>query len=154
MLRGSTKFFQVPVYGFHDAGFEVLIGLPAEFGNNLGGVDGVASVVSGAVGNEGHEFFILGAVFARTAFIQNGADLVQDLEIVALIVAADIVGFAAPALVEDKVDGLAVVEHVEPVADVGTVAVYGNGLFSKAFADDDGNELFVFEQLEVVTFMP
>ena len=85
-----------------------------------------------AVGNEGHEFFVLRAVLARAAFIQNGADRMQDLEIVPLVVAADVVGFAASALMEDEVDGLAVIEDVEPVADIRAVAVDRNGLFREA----------------------
>ena len=66
----------------------------------------------------------------------------QDLKIVPFVMAANVVGFAAASLVKNEVDGFAVVEHVEPVADVGAVAIHGNGLFREAFADDNGNELF------------
>ena len=67
----------------------------------------------------------------------------QNLKIVPFVVAADVVRFAAAALMENEVYGLAVVEHIEPVAYVGAVAVHGNGLFCKASAYDDGNELFL-----------
>ena len=123
---------QIPFHGLHDAGFEVFIRMPAEFRRNFGGVDGIAQVVARAVGNKGHEFFVLRAVLARAAFIQNGADRVQDLEIVPLVVAADVVGFAASALMENEIHGLAVIEHIEPVADVRAVAVHRNGLFREA----------------------
>ena len=115
-----------------ETGFEVFIRMPAEFRRNFGGVDGIAQVVARAVGNKGHEFFVLRAVLARAAFIQNGADRVQDLEIVPLVVADDVVGFAASALMENEIHGLAVIEHIEPVADVRAVAVHRNGLFREA----------------------
>ena len=94
-----------------------------------------------AVGNEGLEFGVLLAVGAGAALIEDGADLVQDLEIVALVMAADVICLAGAAGVEHEVDGLAVVENIEPVADIRTVAVHRNILFFQALGDDDRDEL-------------
>ena len=94
-----------------------------------------------AVGNEGLEFGVLPAVGTGAAFVEDGAHGIQNLQVVAFVMAADIVGFAAPARVEHKVDSLAVVEHVQPVADVRAVAVHRNVLFFQALGDDDRDEL-------------
>lgn len=51
---------QVPLHGLADAGFEGFLGSPAEFALNLAGVDGVAQVVAGAVGDVGDEFAVGG----------------------------------------------------------------------------------------------
>ena len=94
-----------------------------------------------AIGNEGLEFGVLLAVGTGAALIEDGADRVENLQVVALVMAADVVGFSAPARVVHEVDGLAVVEYVEPVADVRAVAVHRNILFFQALGDDDRDEL-------------
>ena len=94
-----------------------------------------------AVGNEGLELGVLPAVGTGAALVEDGADRVEDLQIVALVMPTDIVGFAAPARVEHEVDGLAVVQHVQPVADVRAVAIHRNALFFQALGDDDRDEL-------------
>ena len=48
----------------------------------------------------------------------------QNLKIVPLVVAGYVVRFVAPTLVQNEVDGLAVVKHIEPVANTGAVAVH------------------------------
>jgi len=140
-VNGSVYFFQIPVHSLHNAALEVLVRLPAEFSHDLGGVDGVALVVARTVRNEGLEFGVLLAIGTGAALVEDGTHGVQNLEVVALVVAADVVGLAGAARVEYEVDGLAVVENIEPVADVRAVAVHRNALFFQALGDDDGDEL-------------
>lgn len=80
----------------------------------LGGVDGVAAVVAGAVGDPVE---VLGVAAHR---LQDHA---QDRDVVLLAVGADEVGLPHLALREDVPDGRGVVLGVDPVADVLAAAV-------------------------------
>lgn len=82
---------------------------PAELALELGGVDGVAAVVAGAVGDPVE---VLGVASHR---LQDHA---QDRDVVPLAVGSDEVGLPHAALREDVPDGRGVVLGVDPVADV------------------------------------
>ena len=82
---------------------------PAELALELGGVDGVAAVVSGAVGDPVE---VLGVLSHRLE------DHAQHGDVVPLAVGADEVGLPHAALGEDVPDGRGVVLGVDPVADV------------------------------------
>ena len=87
---------------------------PAELALELGGVDGVAAVVAGAVGDPVE---VLGvASHGRKDHAQHG-------DVVLLPVGADEVGLPHAALREDVPDGRGVVLGVDPVADVLAAAV-------------------------------
>lgn len=82
---------------------------PAELALELGGVDGVAAVVAGAVGDPVE---VLGVA-------PHGLeDHAQDGDVVPLAVGADEVGLPHAALGQDIPDGRGVVLGVDPVADV------------------------------------
>ena len=91
-----------------------MLGLPAELAAELGGVDGVAAVVAGAVAHP-VEVVLVPA--------EGLEDLAQHSDVVQLAVGADEVGLADAALREDCPHGGAVVLGVDPVADVAPVAV-------------------------------
>lgn len=82
---------------------------PAELALELGGVDGVAAVVAGAVGDPVE---VLGVA------AHGLQDHAQDGDVVLLAVCADEVGLPHAALREDVPDGRGVVLGVDPVADV------------------------------------
>ena len=105
----------VPVDGGPEALGEVGVRrAPAELGLQLGGVDGVAAVVAGAVGDPVE---VLGvASHGRKDHAQHG-------DVVLLPVGADEVGLPHAALREDVPDGRGVVLGVDPVADVLAAAV-------------------------------
>lgn len=87
---------------------------PAQLALELGGVDGVAAVVAGAVGDPVE---VLGVA-------PHGLqDHAQDRDVVLLAVRADEVGLPHAALGEDVPDGTGVVLGVDPVADVLAAAV-------------------------------
>ena len=105
----------VPVDGPLEPLGEVGVGRPpAQLAPELGGVDGVAAVVAGAVGDPVE---VLGVLPHR---LQDHA---QDRDVVPLAVGADEVGLPHPALGEDVPDGRGVVLGVDPVADVLAAAV-------------------------------
>lgn len=105
----------VPVDGGPEALGEVGVRRPpAELALEFGGVDGVAAVVAGAVGDPVE---VLGILSHRLE------DHAQDGDVVLLPVGADEVGLPHPALGEDVPDGRGVVLGVDPVADVLAAAV-------------------------------
>ena len=87
---------------------------PAQLGLQLGGVDGVAAVVAGAVGDPVE---VLGVLSHRLE------DHAQDRDVVLLPVGPDEVGLPHLALREDVPDGAGVVLGVDPVAHVLAAAV-------------------------------
>ena len=105
----------VPVDRLREAGGEVgVLGLPAELGPELGGVDRVAAVVAGAVAHP-VEVVLVPA--------EGLEDLAEHGDVVQLAVGADQVGLADAAAGEDCPHSGAVVLGVDPVADVPAVAV-------------------------------
>ena len=87
---------------------------PTELAPELGGVDGVAAVVAGAVGDPVE---VLGVLSHRLE------DNAQHGDVVLLAVGPDEVGLPHAALREDVPDGAGVVLGVDPVADVLAAAV-------------------------------
>ena len=69
------------------------------------------------------------------------ADALDHVDIAYLVVAPDIVRFAELALLDHGPDGLAVVFHVEPVANVEALAVHGQRLTIARVQDDDRDQL-------------
>lgn len=87
---------------------------PAELALELGGVDGVAAVVAGAVGDP---VKVLGVAAHRLE------DHAQHGDVVLLAIGPDEVRLPHAALREDVPDGRGVVLGVDPVADVLTLPV-------------------------------
>ena len=87
---------------------------PAQLALELGGVDGVAAVVAGAVGDPVE---VLGVAPHRLE------DHAEHGDVVLLPIGADEVGLPRAALGEDVPDGRGVVLGVDPVADVLAAAV-------------------------------
>ena len=136
--------FQIPLYGFADTAVEGFLGCPAEFALDFCGVDGVALVVAGAVGDVGDEVGITGDAvgFSGGEFFEQGADGLYDFEVGFFVVAADVIGLAGFSVRYDGVEGTGVVFYVEPVADLAAVAVYGQGAAGQGVEDDVGDEFF------------
>jgi len=136
--------FQIPLHGFSDAGVEGFLGCPAELALDFGGVDGVALVVAGAVGDVGDEVGVAGnsGGFSGGEFFEQGADGADDFEVGFFVVAADVVGFAGFSVGYDGVEGAGVVFDIQPVADLAAVAVDGQGFAGEGVEDDVGDEFF------------
>ena len=99
---------------------------------DLGGIDGVAHIVALAVGDVRDQ---------ALGLAQLSADQLDDVDVLHLIVAADVVNLALTAFAHDQVDGLAVVLDIEPVADVEALAVDGEGLVMQGVDDHEGDQL-------------
>ena len=109
---------------------------PAELGLQLGGVDGVAAVVAGAV---------LDPVEIVGVLAHHLQDHAQDRDVVLLAVGADEIGLAHAALREDGPHGARMVLGVDPVAHVLALAVELG-----AHAVDDVGDLARDELLHVL----
>ena len=123
---------EVPLDRLLDAVLEFRLRLPAELRVDFRRVDGVAAVVALAVGD------VLDEVFGLAELLEDGLD---DVDVGALIVAADVVDLADAALLQDQVDGMAVILDVEPVADVLAVAVDRQLLVGQRVDDHQRDEL-------------
>src|SRR5690606_39081206 len=64
---------QIPLHRLADAGVEGFCRLPAQLALQLAGIDGVAAVMSRAVGHIGDLLGVAFAVGARTQLVQQGA---------------------------------------------------------------------------------
>ena len=85
---------QIPFHRFQNSAFEILVGTPAKFLLNFCGVNGVTTVVTGTVFYEGNQLFIRFAIGARTLVVENGADGIDNLQIGALVAAANVIGLS------------------------------------------------------------
>ena len=123
---------QIPVDGLVDAIGELCLRQPAQLVVDLGGVDGVAHIVSLAVGDVGDEALRLAQLLA---------DQLHDVDVPHLVVTADVVDLAHPAITEDEVDGLAVILHIQPVADIQPLAVHRQWLVIQRIGDHQWDQL-------------
>ena len=82
------------------------------------------------------------AIGPRAEFVEDGAERVNNVEIRLFVPAADVVDLAELAGFKDAADGTAVISDVEPVADLLTIAVDGQGFAGQRVMDDQGDELF------------
>ena len=127
-----SLMLEVPLDRLFDAVLELRLRLPAKFRVDLRRVDGVAAVVALAVGD------VLDEVFGLAELLEDGLD---DVDVGALIVATDVVDLADAALLQDQVDGMAVVLDIEPVADVLAVAVNRQLLVGQRVDDHQRDKL-------------
>ena len=97
---------------------------------NFGGVNGITQVMAGTIGYVGDKFVIWVAVSAREHLVKQLADELDHGEIVLLVVAPYVIGLTGAALMEDAINGGAVIAHIKPVADVLAGAINGNRLLA------------------------
>lgn len=131
---------EIPTHGFLDALFKLEGGFPTQFVFELRGVDGVAQVVAGAVGDEGDEVEI-GVFGAAEQAIDGAHHEAYDVDVAPFVETAYIIGVGHDALVIDEVDGASVVHHIEPVAYVFAFAVDGEGTTVADVVDEQRDEL-------------
>ena len=118
----------------------VLLGCPSEFALELGGIDRVAEVMPGAVFYKRDLLGVGFAVGARPEFVEQTAEEANEVDVLAFVVAANVVGLADAAFGDDGVQGFGVVSDVEPVTDVFTFAVNRDGVAAQGLEDDDGDQ--------------
>ena len=95
--------------------------------------------MAGAVGDVGDEIHVLSLLAAQQT-VYGVDEHADDVDVLPLVEAADVVGVGRLALVEDEVDGACVVLDVEPVAHVLALAVDGQRLAVADVVDEEGNQ--------------
>lgn len=132
---------EIPLDGLAEAGLETLLREPVELALDLAGVDGVAAVVAGAILHVSDELRVRAMRRVGDKLIQQRAEGVDNVDVGALVVAADVVALADVALLERRDDSAAVVLNIEPVADLLAVAVDRQRLALKGVRDHERDEL-------------
>ena len=143
---------EVPTHGFFNADLKCRFRIPAQIGFDFRGVDTIALIVAEAVFHEGNHAFIdaLHSLFAAQelpiAFVllHNAAHGLQnrlhDLNILALVMPADVVDAAIGRLVHHQINRLTMILHVQPVADVQALAIDGQRFALQDIIDHEWNE--------------
>ena len=96
--------------------------------------------MSGTIGHEADERFQVGRPQPglRRDRLAGGAD---DLQVGAALAGADVVDAPGLRPIQDGDEGVAVVFHIQPVADLGAVTVDRKGLARQRVTEHEGNEL-------------
>ena len=105
--------------GLFDAVLELGLGQPDELVVDLRRVDGIAHIMALPVRDKGDE---------ALGLFQLAADEADNIDVLHLVVAADVVHFPHPSFVDDEVDRFAVIFHIQPIADILPRAVDGERL--------------------------
>ena len=100
---------------------------------NFGGIDGVAEIVAFAVGNVSDEVFTLAELMD---------DELDNVDILHFVMAADVIDLPYSAVLEDKVDGFAMIFNIKPVAYIETLPVDRERFVVETVDDHERNELF------------
>src|SRR5262249_5143046 len=90
------------------------------------------------MGNEREEVFGI-FFFEMGEFVDEG---VQEVDISALALAADVVNLSWISVGKDRPDGGGMVVHKNPIADVVAFAIDGKRLFMEAAVDHARNKFF------------
>src|ERR1019366_8063760 len=114
--------------------------LPAQLALQLRRVDRVPPVVAGSVFDESNETEDVCRGPTRL-FGHQLAERPDDVDVGALLVAADVVGVTDLSALDDRPDGLAVVVDVEPIAAVAAGAVHGQLSALEGVEERERNEL-------------
>ena len=124
---------KIPVDRPADAVGKARLRQPAELRVDLRGVDGIAQVMSLPVGDVGDEAFGLSEL---------AADQAHDVDVAHLVVTADVVHLTDAPAADHKVDGLAVVGDIQPVAHVQSLPVHRQRPLGEGAHDHERDELF------------
>ena len=124
---------EVPADGLLDALGEGGLGVPAQLACNLGGVDGIAHIVAGTVGDKLDESVVDVLYLALEQLLifgllmhdagDDGDDLLDDVDVALLVKAADVICLGYRSLMENEVDCSRVVFNIQPVAHVLALAI-------------------------------
>ena len=125
--------FQIPRDGKLYAVVKARLRRPTELRGNFRRVNGVALVVTFAVGDELNQILTLA---------ENAQNRLDDVQIRALIVPADVVDFADGAAPNNQVNRRAVILDVKPIANVYALAVDGQLFVVERVDNHERNQLF------------
>ncbi len=121
----------VPADGIAEALLEVHPGFPTELAPSLADIHGVTTVMSRAV------FYVTDE---GGGFAENIEDLADNKNVGWLGTDAEVIDFSGLALFESQKDTTAMVLHVDPVASLHAVTIYGQGDVVHCMGDHQRDE--------------
>src|ERR1700727_846511 len=130
---------EIPAHRLLDAALERFARAPAKLALELGGVDRIAEIVPGPVGDKGNEGVV--RAWPRPKFIEDGANAPHHIDVTPFIAAADVVFLADPPAGHGDIERPRVVLDIEPVAHVGSRAIDRQRLAVDGVENDQRNEL-------------
>ena len=107
----------------------------------LARVYGVTGIMTEAVGNVGDEVEVF-AFFASEKTVNGIDDDLDDVDVLPLVEAANVVGFGYLAIMEDSIDSTCMIHYIEPVAYVLTLAINREWFAMADVVDEERYELF------------
>ena len=150
MHPDDLKLVQIPRYRLTDPGLESLGRVPPEFLLYLCSINGITPVVTRTICDEANKAGELVYGLASEGR-EDGTDEMDDVEILQSIPAPDVVCLPHAPTAQDKVETSTVILDIQPVADVGAVAIYRNWSAFETRANNGRNEfLFVLERAVVI----
>ena len=115
---------------------------PAQLLADTGGINRVARIMARTIGHEGDLLFIGGPVAARALVIKDRTECFDQLKVGALILAAHIIAAPVFTLLQHQQQRIGVIFHIEPVANVGAIAIDRQRLTGERIQNHHRNELF------------
>ena len=131
---------QIPAHRLLDTLLKLKARLPAQLLLKLRRVDGVAHVVAQTVRHVGYQVHILTFLAAQQTVHRVDHHL-DDVNVLPLVEATDIIGFRNLPVVEDDVNSPRVVFHVQPVANVLALAIHRQRLAVADVVDEQWYQL-------------
>lgn len=130
---------QIPLHGFADPGFKGLLRLPGQLGAHLAGINGITPIVTRAIRHIA-DLLAIGADL-RHHLIEQIADGVHDLQILFFVMTTDVVGLTDSASGDHGVERTGVIFHIEPIADLVTLAIDRQRLAFQGIEDHQRDQL-------------
>ena len=113
---------RIPADGLLDTLLKLQTGLPAEFSLQLGGVDGITQIMTGTVGDKGNQIHILAFLSAQQTIHRLNHHL-DDIDVLPLVEATDVIRIGNLSLMENHVDGTGMILYIQPVAHILTLTI-------------------------------
>jgi hypothetical protein len=136
----NLTLVKIPCHRLVDPCLESPGRIPPEFLLSFRGLKCIAPIVTLPVGDEADQAGELIYRFA-SEFRQNGTEEMDDVQILPPILASNVVCLPHAPAAENKVNTGRVILYIQPVADVGAIAIYRDGPTFEARADNGGDEL-------------
>ena len=132
---------KIPTDSFLYTFFKLQARFPTQFSLEFGGVNGIAHVMTGTVGDVCDEVEVF-AFCSSEQSVNSFDEHSYDVDVLPLVESSDVVCFGDDSVVEDGVDGTCVVFHIEPVSYVLSLAIYGQWFAVSNVVDEERYEFF------------
>ena len=114
---------------------------PPQFLAHTGGIDGIATVMSRSIRDEGDEIGVRAIRAVGHELVHPAADCPHHVDVRHLRVRPDVVDLARLSLANDQLQGACVIFDMEPVTHILAVAVDGDGPSLQSGEDGDRDQL-------------